>query len=521
MESSTCLRFEGGDVVLHLSKTKADTLVLPSKQLIAHSDWFKASLKWQEPRLQPTASIPIWQYGLVFDPSIETWTLQSMEKGVEENKDELSSSADQKSLPTLLSTMELSGGDDAHTGTMNVEDVHAKCVEAHKLVFALLFDQPFCLEGPEITKSALMIDIALDLLEYYQLLKPLKRKFEAGLRTNANLRYDIADKPIYYLTIGELLRSRPVFEEAMRHFVGRGFLNASLRPFSSTLLSSPTALLAYKKHCGLLSLLANLSQSLQTVPTLGLPAPIFANPAYRPSIREETRFLARAIWLDWLAAKSASTVEQCAWGGAMWMQVVLTATTKLYEWWKWCLECETRKGDVYASPCRKHGDPTAEVGRWGDAEELKRTGRSTRLKGSDITFLGGAGLVEDILRSYQTRMNKAMLGDVRRELKWCLHEQVRAAGGILLRKLLDEYNPPAKGVDYERFYVTNMRFEKGEMPWEDEEEEEEAEEEEAEDRQQNDKEEAQGEADIHNLEEASENWLRAIGMSHIIDLKIE
>lgn len=115
MESSTPLRFEGGDVVLHLSETKADTFILPSKQLIAQSDWFKASLKWQKPRLQPTASISIWQYGLVFDPSIETWTLQSME-GVEEIKDKLSSLADLESLPTMLSTMVFSEDDTTETG---------------------------------------------------------------------------------------------------------------------------------------------------------------------------------------------------------------------------------------------------------------------------------------------------------------------------------------------------------------------------------------------------------------------
>lgn len=148
----------------------------------------------------------------------------------------------------------------------------------------------------------------------------------------------------------------------------------------------------------------------------------------------------------------------------MWMQEVLTARTKLYEWWKWCQDCEWREGDVYSLPCRKHGDPTAEVGRWGDEEESARTGRTTRQNGSDITSLGGAGVVEEILHSYQPRMTKQMLESTRKELKWCLHEQVRAAGDILLRELSNEHKPPAKWVDYERFYVTNMSFEKGEMP---------------------------------------------------------
>lgn len=428
-----------------------------------------------------------------------------MEKGVEEIKDEMPSSADQESLPTLFGTMFLSRGDNAETGNFSVTDVHAACVQAHRFVFGLVFDQHTCTKPRKIKNFKLMIEVVFVLLEYYQLSKPLRWKFETALRTNANQKDNIADKPIFYLTIGELLRSRPVFEEAMRHFVGRGHsFQPTHCPSPWTLLRPSTALLAYKKLSQHLSLLSELSQSLQTIQILNLPNPIFADPVHRPSIREETRFLARAIWLDWLAARSASAIKQCAWGGAMWMQEVLGARTKLYEWWKWCQECEMREGDVYAPPCCKHGDPTAVVGRWGDEEELERTGRSTRRNGSDINFLG-AGVVEDILRSYQTRMSKATLGNARarRELKWCLHEQVRAAGNILLDVLLNKWKPPAMAVDYERFYVTNMTFDKGDMPWEDEE---------AEDQERNEGEETQDEADVPKLEEASESWLKAIGV---------
>ena len=74
------LRVRGGDVVLQLSGEEQDTLLLHSKFLVQHSDWFKASLnlKWHKPQIRKGATIPSWHYGLVFDASMLTWTLQSM-----------------------------------------------------------------------------------------------------------------------------------------------------------------------------------------------------------------------------------------------------------------------------------------------------------------------------------------------------------------------------------------------------------------------------------------------------------
>ena len=185
----------------------------------------------------------------------------------------------------------------------------------------------------------------------------------------------------------------------------------------------------------------------------------------------------------------------------MWMQEILSARTRKYEWWKWCEDCEIREGCVHAEPCRKHGDPTAEKGRWGDDEEGQRTGRTARANGSDIHFLGGAGMVEDLLRCYHTRMEKTMMNQ-RRALKWCLHEQVWEAGNVLLESLLSEHYRPARRMDHERFYVTNMGFDDAEMPWG------------VEERKAEEEEEVQEEPAVSKLEQASSTWLETVGLFH-------
>ncbi len=59
--------------------------------------------------------------------------------------------------------------------------------------------------------------------------------------------------------------------------------------------------------------------------------------------------------------------------------------------------------------------------------------------------------------------------EARKELGWCLHSLVRNAGDELWWHLNknNRWKPPAKEMDYEWFYITNMNLAKEYMPWED------------------------------------------------------
>ena len=66
-------RYEYGDLVVHLSNDKGDTLVLPTSVLTENSKWFEAVLKrWQKPALAEGTSVVTWRLGLTYDPEIQT-----------------------------------------------------------------------------------------------------------------------------------------------------------------------------------------------------------------------------------------------------------------------------------------------------------------------------------------------------------------------------------------------------------------------------------------------------------------
>ena len=52
------------------------------------------------------------------------------------------------------------------------------------------------------------------------------------------------------------------------------------------------------------------------------------------------------------------------------------------------------------------------------------------------------------------------------DLRSSLHEIVRLAGNEVLGRLTWPLYPEARHVDYEHYYMTNMRFDYGEFPWE-------------------------------------------------------
>lgn len=303
------LRFEGGDVVFHLSKEKQDILILPSTLLLTQSEWFKASLRWQEPKLVSNTTNPTWHYRLLYDPSVSTWTLQSMKDPLDMANEKWFSLPAPKDI-SLVYTSDIPSRT-FHPSPSNMTSVvkaRERAVQSYKLLFAILLKQRVDLEALDISDLACRIANMIPIAEFYQLLGPLKVMIEALLCRNIDLDTDIIEHPAFYLEIGSLLRSRFIFEEAMRHFVGRADeMRRPARRQEYQTLSPKIKLLALKKELELRRLLADMNHKLLKLNALELPSPIFAS--RRPTMREETRFLARAIWQDWLAAKYPCTCK--------------------------------------------------------------------------------------------------------------------------------------------------------------------------------------------------------------------
>ena len=535
------LRFEGGDVILHMSQDEEDVLILPSKLIMSRSKWFNASLlRWQKPDLQPGATVPTWHYGLVYDPSMSTWTLEAME-GSNVSNEEWFCLPTEKHIPSLYTTRLPCRSEHHHTHELlSAVNAREQVVQSHRLLFAILLDQHTGLDILEMPELAFHIANLLCLAEYYDLLEALMPRFKALLYERHDFDDDIMNFPEFYLGVGEMLRSRYVFEEAMRHYVGRaddmnpnafryqakGVVPSASHsvPVGSVLERSPlsqeTENLALKKTAEHRQFLWNMDRLLLNVnENLDIPWSTFAGSSYDPTIRQETRFLARSVWREWLLARSTAAHRRCTWfaqdfyqeapGGAEFLQAIARARTGRTDWWNWCWTCERRKQrSVAGGLCRAHREPygpvTREVAAADDADDYesrKEHWDRGKVGNTNINFLGGRRMINSLLRAYKPRMGK---DEARRELHYCLHEIVREAGDLVLDALRSEEYPPARHWDPERFYATNIKFREGEMPWIDEEEADEADWADLE----------QVEEGEPELEEASEGWLKAIGLLH-------
>ncbi len=325
--SKPIFRFEGGDAIIHLSRNNHDTLILPSSRLITQSEWFGASLKWRKPLSQLDASVPIRRYGLVFDVSMRRLTLQSMEKRLE-NDDKFFSLPRQHAILGPSSCGPIPRRTDL---VFSVQNARWLCVQVHKILFSLLLGQP-CMEHLIERGWPLGSNHIFALAEYHQLFPALTSKVEALFRASQNLRKHIMLYPSHYLVLSETLRSRLLYEEAMRHFVGRfdsAYFNSNHR-----FLSEKTKLLAYKKHTELVRDLSKLSFLIEGRYTLNnLPTPAFPVPNQDLTMREEIRFLARAVWCEWLAINGPNPQDRCQWGGASWIHDLMWTRTRREDWW--------------------------------------------------------------------------------------------------------------------------------------------------------------------------------------------
>ena len=215
------LRFGGGDVIFYLSDEKEDIAVIPKAFLTAQLKWFEASLRWRKAEVRHGATIPIYRYGLIYDPLISTWTLESMKEDHEVVNDKWFSMPDEG---YILHTYAMRTP--CRNRDLGFEDVdysyaaHREAIIPHKMLFALLLNQPVELELLEIDDLSIQVANFISLREYYQLTESLKVKCEGLLRRNIHLDCEIARMPAFYLGISEILRSRFVYAEATRHFVG-------------------------------------------------------------------------------------------------------------------------------------------------------------------------------------------------------------------------------------------------------------------------------------------------------------
>lgn len=268
------------------------------------------------------------------------------------------------------------------------------------MLFALVFE--LRIGFAEVSEVASLIADVLVLAEFYQLMPLLSDSIEKTLKTQWNIDGDVVENLAFYLSISEMLQSRVLFEEAMRHFVGSGQYRIKERH-----LNPLTSCLAYQKAFELQERLLELKRAIETI-DLQLPAPFLIPDSNRGrGPKQEAIFLARALFLDWLSAESPRPVD------------IMTSA-----------------GCTFYSRLHQHG------------------------LFDDITFLG-TKLCRKVLEAYHPKSYKAT-----EQFTWSLHEYVRRASRLIGEMQYSMATPAARTQAVMSVYFTNMAFNDGEMPWE-------------------------------------------------------
>lgn len=290
---------------------------------------------------------------------------------------------------------------------LSVAEAHQLAIKEHVIFLAFLFNRQVD-RGDMLGDNwnQCLADVAV-LADFYGSLPAVASRIEAAMLETGDIWKDIGYDPAFYLGLGSLIRSRLIFEDAMRHFVGQESFD--FRGFHSS-LPSRVKLLAQSKQIELLKAMATADYSLSNI-DIGIKSPFWKRTLFsnESTQRQNARFLAKAVWLDWLAAHRGV----------------------------------------------RHSFPGC-FGQW-----LTRLWESCQT--DSISFLG-RDVPERIMRAYPLKNHDRSVAEV----TYTLHEYVRQAKRILEHGLFSPYTPKARHV--RSCYLTRVAFSDFDLPWHEEEE---------------------------------------------------
>ncbi len=223
--------FEDGDVTVSLSPSA--TLILHSAQLQHGSKFFNAGLSqnWSSNKLSDRATMgstgqdrSTKRYELSLDEEGHEWFLigTGSETSIEDRQKDI-----RRFNLSKRDSVDVYPGDAAtHTLTceglrhMSAQNPFSDVLRAHWDLFALIYDQKLRFRSPKAAK--LILSNIVFLADMYECLPAISKPLEHCIILSSHAGYkDIAEHPCFYLNLAAKVRSTLIYEEAIRHAIGR------------------------------------------------------------------------------------------------------------------------------------------------------------------------------------------------------------------------------------------------------------------------------------------------------------
>lgn len=205
-----------------------------------------------------------------------------------------------------------------------VSKAHQHAVRDHKILFSMLYQIDVSLIGLSSEELVTCLANVAAYAEYYGLLPFIAKSLEHGFyHQHIRMDSDILERPVYWLALGYMLRSEPVFADALRHFVGGDWIHsfAANNPDWQDVI-----LLTYKKQLELAQSISRTDQELYRVTLVTEHYEPHKTPLRFTFLSEEkrakkikseeakARYLARKTLGDWLAENISK--PHCTYVGA-------------------------------------------------------------------------------------------------------------------------------------------------------------------------------------------------------------
>ncbi|KAI9701897.1 MAG: hypothetical protein M1836_001241 [Candelina mexicana] len=225
--------FEDGDVTISLSPSDEGKLVVHSTKLRQSSKFFDASLseRWSSSKFSngiTTAGAglnpPKIRYELCLDDDGQDWFLV---RKASESSTRAGRRKDIKRFNLLhrqpgkeVDPVDAPRLDCEGVRYLNETNPFSEVVRDHRNLFALLYNAKVRLRSPDIAQDILANVVYW--ADIYGCLPAISQPIERCIIQSCHAGYDaIAQHPCFYLNLAAKIRSRQIYEEAIRHAVGR------------------------------------------------------------------------------------------------------------------------------------------------------------------------------------------------------------------------------------------------------------------------------------------------------------
>lgn len=348
LKDITGLRFEGADVTLALSQHEEDVIQISSDILKASSGYFKAGLsgRWTS---QDSSSLNFQRYGLTLDSQRDGYTLvrgvslYNLKLGLcltetTQNLPDADPISEDEEKQTLECNCYITLGHyndcphwrsaplDFYSSAYGIvspeylplfleplylSQAHRHAVRDHKILFASIMEIDFELDGLSTVEAAVCLANVCAYAIFYQMLPAVAKAVRQKMENLEGLWEHLAGHPEFYLVLGSVLRSEPIFTDAVRHVVG-AYDASPMAPTDWAELrteSSATLFILYKKRAELDKAVRNLEDELRQ---LCYYTPYWAffdtrNPKWDTE-KDKAGYLARGVFTEWLNIKLSSNI---------------------------------------------------------------------------------------------------------------------------------------------------------------------------------------------------------------------